>query len=82
MLAYASIKLTFSLKGGGQGWLAYFFFATAALKPAPGVNFGTVVAAIFSASPVRGFLPLRAAHLTALKVPKPIRVTSGLLATA
>jgi len=50
----------------------YFFLFTAALKAAPAENLGTVAAAIFKGSPVRGFLPLRAARLAALKVPKPI----------
>jgi two-component system response regulator BaeR len=38
------------------------------LKVAPALNFGTVVAAIFSASPVFGFLPVRAARLLGLKL--------------
>lgn len=42
---------------------AFFFLATAALNAAPGVDLGTVVAAIFNVSPVRGFLPMRAARL-------------------
>lgn len=62
-------------------FLAFFFGATAALKPAPALKVGTVVAAIFSASPVLGFLPVRAARLDALKVPKPISATSLPLAT-
>src|SRR5574343_274385 len=65
----------------------YFFFAavflaaTAALNAVPAVNFGTVVAGIFSVAPVFGFLPVRAARLADLKVPKPTRVTDSPLAT-
>ena len=59
----------------------YFFLFTAALKAAPAVKRGTVAAAIFSFSPVRGFLPTRAARLAALKVPKPISCTSCFFAT-
>ncbi len=59
----------------------YFFLFTAALKAAPAVKRGTVAAAIFNFSPVRGFLPTRAARLAALKVPKPINCTSCFLAT-
>ena len=43
----------------------YFFLFTAALKAAPAVKRGTVAAAILRASPVRGFLPVRAARLAA-----------------
>ncbi len=53
----------------------YFFLFNAALKAAPGVNLGTLAAAIFKASPVRGLRPVRAARLVALKVPKPINWT-------
>ena len=42
--------------------------STTALNLAPATNFGTVLAGIFSAAPVDGFLPVRAAvsytHLT------------------
>jgi hypothetical protein len=48
----------------------------------PAENFGTVVAAIESFSPVFGFLPSRAARADALKVPKPISETDSPLATA
>jgi hypothetical protein len=50
--------------------LNHFFLLTAALKPAPAENLGTVAAAIFSFSPVRGFLPVRAARLAALESAK------------
>src|ERR1035437_5834312 len=56
--------------------------STAALNFEPAVNFGTVVAAIFSAAPVLGFLPVRAARLTDLKVPNPTRVTVSPFLTA
>jgi hypothetical protein len=59
----------------------YFFLFTAALKAAPALKRGTVAAAIFSFSPVRGFLPTRAARLAALNVPKPMSCTSCFLAT-
>lgn len=50
----------------------HFFLLTAALKPAPAENLGTVAAAILSFSPVRGLLPVRATRLATLNVPKPI----------
>ncbi len=59
----------------------YFFLFTAVLNAAPALKRGTVAAAILSFSPVRGFLPTRAARLAALKVPKPISCTSCFLAT-
>src|SRR5690554_5502424 len=37
------------------------FGSTAALKLAPGTNFGTFMAAIFTGAPVRGLKPVRAA---------------------
>ena len=45
--------------------------STTALNFAPATNFGTVLAGILSAAPVDGFLPVRAARLADLKVPKP-----------
>ena len=60
---------------------AGFFGATAALKAVPAVNFGTVVAGIFSVAPVFGFLPVRAARSADLNVPKPTRVTESPEAT-
>ncbi|MNL40936.1 hypothetical protein D3C87_1633170 [compost metagenome] len=45
--------------------------STTALNLAPATNFGTVLAGIFSAAPVDGFLPVRAARLADLKVPNP-----------
>src|SRR5574343_630760 len=60
---------------------ALFLAATDALKAVPAVNFGTVVAGILSVAPVFGFLPVRAARLAALKVPKPTRVTDSPLVT-
>src|SRR6478609_7525260 len=47
------------------------FGSTAALKPAPGVNFGSLAAAILILSPVLGFTPVRAARACCLKEPKP-----------
>ena len=64
-------------------FLADFFLPdTASLKPDPALNFGTVVAAILIVAPVLGFLPVRAARLADLKVPKPTRVTVSPLETA
>lgn len=45
--------------------------STTALNLAPATKRGTVVAGIFSAAPVAGFLPVRAARLADLNVPKP-----------
>src|SRR5690606_3665935 len=45
--------------------------STAALKAAPGTNFGTFWAAILIFSPACGLKPVRAARATCLKVPKP-----------
>ena len=63
------------------GWLDYLpafsalrlaaLGSTTALNLAPGTNFGTVDAGIFRVAPVAGFLPVRAARLVDLKVPKP-----------
>src|SRR5512133_1361728 len=66
----------------------YFFFAGAfafgaaftglavrSFSALPGVNLPFVLAAILIALPVCGFLPVRAARVTALNVPKPTRVT-------
>src|SRR5512135_2623015 len=63
-------------------FLAAFLPATAALKPAPAVKRGTVVAAILISLPVCGLRPVRAARLADLKVPKPTRVTESPLETA
>jgi len=82
-------RITFFLAAGffaAAGFAAGFFAAgaflatgflpaTAAFRPAPAENFGTALAAIFRGAPVLGFLPVRAARFTALKVPKPIRAT-------
>jgi putative acetyltransferase len=43
---------------------------TAALSAAPGLNAGTLDAAIFNSSPVWGFRPARAARSRTSKVPK------------
>jgi len=53
------------------------FGSTAALNLAPATNFGTVVAGIFRAAPVAGFLPVRAVRFVALKVPKPTSCTGS-----
>src|SRR6218665_950888 len=45
--------------------------STAALKVAPGVNLGSLAAAILILAPVLGFTPLRAARACSLKEPKP-----------
>lgn len=50
--------------------------STTALNFAPGTNLGTVEAGILSAAPVAGFLPVRAARLADLKVPKPTSCTA------
>ena len=63
-------------------FLAAFLPATAALKVAPAVKRGTVVAAILSSLPVCGLRPTRAARFDDLKVPKPTRVTVSPLDTA
>lgn len=61
----------------------FFFFgvATAFLKVLPAVNLGTVLAAIFNASPVCGCRPVRAARLVDLNVPNPGSTTVSPLAT-
>src|SRR5690606_34427247 len=56
--------------------------STTALNFAPATNFGTVVAGIFRAAPVDGFLPVRAARLADLKVPKPTSCTASPFLTA
>lgn len=70
------------LNRGDHFFLAAFLPATAALKPAPAVKRGTVVAAILISLPVAGLRPVRAARLDDLKVPKPTRVTLSPLETA
>src|SRR3989344_210935 len=50
--------------------------STTALNFAPGTNLGTVDAGIFRAAPVAGFLPVRAARLADLNVPKPTSCTA------
>jgi hypothetical protein len=62
-------------------FLAAFLPATAALKVAPAVKRGTVVAAILSSLPVCGLRPIRAARFDDLKLPKPTRVTGSPLET-
>src|SRR5690606_30966005 len=56
--------------------------STASLNLAPATNLGSVVAGILILSPVAGFLPARAARLTALKVPKPTSWTASPFFTA
>lgn len=46
--------------------------STTALNLAPRTNLGTVLAGIFSAAPVDGFLPVRAPRLADLEVPHPL----------
>src|SRR5690606_17553133 len=58
------------------------FGSTAALKPAPGTNFGTFIAAIFTASPVLGLKPVRAARVTWRKVPRPTKLAVSPFLTA
>lgn len=59
----------------------YFLLATFAelavrsFSAFPGVNLPLVLAAILMLLPVCGFLPVRAARVIALNVPKPTRVT-------
>src|ERR1043165_6775970 len=47
---------------------------SAALSWLPALNFGTVVAAIWTRSPVRGFTPCRAALAAAENLPKPVKL--------
>src|SRR5690606_17686731 len=58
------------------------FGSTAALKPAPGTNFGTFMALIFTASPVLGLKPVRAARLARRNVPKPTKLAVSPFFTA
>jgi hypothetical protein len=50
-------------------------YFTASFKPLPALKTGTFLAAILIASPVWGFLPLRAFLLLTEKVPNPTNVT-------
>ena len=63
-----------ALSGERSAARDFYFFAflpaTASLKPAPALNFGTVVAGIFIVAPVFGFLPGTAAGLAAWKLAK------------
>jgi hypothetical protein len=56
--------------------------ATTPLNDVPALNFGTAVFLIRTLSPVRGFLPTRAARMAFSNVPNPARVTFSPLATA
>lgn len=60
-----------------EGWRIHrdYFLAplTAAFSVAPALNAGTLDALIFSASPVLGLRPVRAARLRTSKLPKPIK---------
>ncbi len=58
------------------------FGSTAALKAAPGTNFGTFWAAILILVPTLGLKPVRAARATCLKVPKPTIWTGSPFYTA
>jgi hypothetical protein len=49
---------------------------TAFLRPEPAVKRGTLVAAIFMDSPVRGLRPSRAPRAATWNLPKPVKVTS------
>jgi hypothetical protein len=50
-------------------------YFTASFKGFPAINFGTLIAAIYISSPVRGFLPLRAFLFVTLNVPNPTNDT-------
>ena len=54
--------------------MRYYYLLTALANSVPTLNFATFLAAILIAFPVRGLIPLRAALLTTLKVPNPIRI--------
>ena len=74
----------FFAAAGPAGALATSFFApdTTALNSAPGRNFGSLVALIFTVSPVRGFRPRRAFRACCSKTPKPLIATFSPLITA
>lgn len=55
---------------------------TASLRPVPARKLGVKVAAILISSPVRGFRPIRAFRLFALKVPNPVTWTCFLLSSS
>ena len=55
---------------------------TTPLNSAPGRNLGSLVALIFTASPVRGLRPMRALRALDSKTPKPLTATLLPLATA
>ena len=50
-------------------------YFTASLSALPGLNAGTLLAAISISSPVCGLRPLRAARSRTSKLPKPINCT-------
>ena len=56
---------------GSYPFLALRFLLKLALRERAGVNFNVREAAIFTASPVRGLRPLRAARSATLNLPKP-----------
>src|SRR4051812_15130656 len=68
-----------ALEKAATGGAAYFLRAplTAVLRPAPGENFGALLALIFTVSPVCGLRPVRALRLTTENLPKPVIAISS-----
>ena len=62
--------------------LFFYYFFTASFNLLPALNAGTSVAAISCASPVLGFLPIRASLCLFSNVPKPGTTTPSPSAAA
>ena len=79
LLAFLAAGLLTLLVAGSTSFLAP---ETTPLNSAPGRNFGSLVALIFTASPVRGLRPIRALRAVDSNTPKPATATLLPFATA